>query len=74
MKHLNNVFLALVLLFSSFNLCLLQAQSNPVVERVADAGLINFNGKYYLAGVFTNGGFYVSGDLVKWEGPVQFFQ
>lgn len=73
MKHLKIILLSYLLLFSGFNLCLVIAQNNPVVERVADAGLINFNGKYYLAGVFTNGGFYVSSDLVKWDGPVHVF-
>jgi GH43 family beta-xylosidase len=53
--------------------CNLYAQSNPVQEGVADAGVINFNGKYYLAGVATLGGFYVSDDLVKWTGPVHVF-
>jgi GH43 family beta-xylosidase len=49
------------------------AQNNPVLEGVADAGAINFNGKYYLAGVATNGGFYISDDLIKWTGPVHVF-
>jgi len=52
---------------------LLLGQNNPVIERVADAGVINFNGKYYIAGVFTNGGFYISDDLIKWEGPFHVF-
>lgn len=51
----------------------IKGQNNPVVERVADAGVINFNGKYYLGGVSTRGGFYVSSDLVNWKGPFHVF-
>ena len=43
---------------------------NPVLANVADAGVLKFNGKYYIGGVGTNGDFYYSTDLVKWEGPV----
>ncbi|MEX2592758.1 MAG: glycoside hydrolase family 43 protein [Anditalea sp.] len=46
---------------------------NPVLPGVADAGVIKFNGEYYLGGVFTNGSFYISKDLIEWEGPVQVF-
>lgn len=46
---------------------------NPVLPGVADAGVIKYNGKYYIGGVFTNGSFYVSKDLVTWEGPVHVF-
>ncbi|MCU7551852.1 family 43 glycosylhydrolase [Chitinophagaceae bacterium LB-8] len=46
---------------------------NPVLPGVADAGVIKYNGEYYIGGVFTNGGFYISRDLVKWEGPVHVF-
>lgn len=52
---------------------MLYAQNNPVIENVPDVGVINFNGKYYLAGVNTNGGFYISSDLVNWKGPVHVF-
>jgi GH43 family beta-xylosidase len=55
------------------DLNLIYSQENPVLEKVADAGVINFNGKYYIAGVFTNGGFYISDDLVHWKGPVHVF-
>lgn len=51
----------------------LHAQNNPVLEGIADVGVINFNGKYYLAGVATNGGYYISDDLIKWTGPVHVF-
>ncbi|PST82607.1 glycoside hydrolase [Pedobacter yulinensis] len=44
--------------------------ANPVLPRVADAGVIRYNGEYYIGGVFTNGGFYRSPDLVNWQGPV----
>lgn len=47
---------------------------NPVVPGVADAGVMKYNGKYYLGGVATNGGFYVSDDLVHWtEKPIHVF-
>lgn len=46
---------------------------NPVLPRIADAGVIKYNGKYYIGGVFTNGGFYVSNDLIHWEGPTHVF-
>lgn len=39
---------------------------NPVLPGVADAGVMKYNGKYYIGGVFTNGDFYVSDDLVHW--------
>jgi GH43 family beta-xylosidase len=64
---------AILLLFTGLSNYSLYAQSNPVIEGVADAGVINFNGKYYLAGVATNGGFYISDDLIKWTGPVHVF-
>ncbi len=50
-----------------------QAQTipNPVLPGVADAGVMKYNGKYYLGGVFTDGGLYVSDDLVHWQGPWQ---
>lgn len=51
----------------------LYAQNNPVIDNVPDVGVINFNGKYYLAGVNTNGGFYISDDLVHWKGPTHVF-
>ena len=44
---------------------------NPVLPNVADAGVMKYNGKYYIGGVNTFGDFYVSEDLVKWKGPVQ---
>lgn len=43
---------------------------NPVLPRVADAGVLKYNGKYYIGGVHTDGDFYVSDDLVHWEAPV----
>jgi GH43 family beta-xylosidase len=43
---------------------------NPVLPGVADAGVMKYNGRYYIGGVFTQGDFYVSTDLVHWEGPV----
>jgi len=46
---------------------------NPVLPGVADAGVIRYNGQYYIGGVFTNGGFYISKDLVNWKGPEHVF-
>lgn len=43
---------------------------NPVLPGVADAGVMKYNGKYYIGGVHTNGDFYVSDDLVHWSRPV----
>ncbi len=73
MKDLKIALLTFLFLFLGLSNYALYAQSNPVVEGVADAGVINFNGKYYLAGVATMGGFYVSDDLIKWIGPVHVF-
>lgn len=46
---------------------------NPVLPGVADAGVIKFNGRYYIGGVATKGSFYASDDLVKWQAPVHVF-
>lgn len=43
---------------------------NPVIPNVADIGVLKYNGKYYLGGCRTDGDFYISSDLVNWEGPV----
>ena len=43
---------------------------NPVLPGVADAGVMKYNGKYYIGGVRTNGDFYVSDDLVHWGKPI----
>jgi len=72
-RQLIKAFPALMLFTGIFDTGIIMAQNNPVIERVADAGVINFNGKYYLAGVSTNGGFYISSNLVDWEGPVHVF-
>ena len=58
-----------------FRFCLLRrlfAQNiqNPVLPGVADAGVMKYNGKYYIGGVRTNGDFYVSDDLVHWGKPI----
>src|SRR5690606_5560823 len=50
-----------------------QRIGNPVLPRVADAGVLRYNGEYYIGGVFTNGSFYRSADLVNWEGPFHVF-
>lgn len=43
---------------------------NPVIPNVADIGVMKYNGKYYLGGCRTDGDFYISSDLVNWEGPI----
>ncbi|MDR2057759.1 MAG: family 43 glycosylhydrolase [Dysgonamonadaceae bacterium] len=43
---------------------------NPVLPGVPDAGVMKYNGRYYIGGVATRGDFYVSTDLVHWDGPV----
>lgn len=70
MKICSRISIIIVFL-SCFHQC--GAQNNPVLENVPDVGVTYFNGKYYLAGVNTNGGFYISNDLVKWEGPIHVF-
>jgi GH43 family beta-xylosidase len=47
--------------------------NNPVLPGIADAGVIRYNGEYYIGGVFTNGSFYISENLTNWEGPVHVF-
>ncbi|MEO6915816.1 MAG: family 43 glycosylhydrolase, partial [Chitinophagaceae bacterium] len=47
--------------------------SNPVLPNVADAGVIRFNGQYYIGGVHTNGSCYVSSNLIDWQGPHHVF-
>ena len=46
---------------------------NPVA-RCADAGVMNYRGKYYISGVGLPGKFLISDDLVHWHGPTNFFQ
>ena len=43
---------------------------NPVIPRVADAGVMKYNGKYYIGGVGTYGDVYVSDDLIRWSEPI----
>ncbi|GHT28924.1 hypothetical protein AGMMS49574_04250 [Bacteroidia bacterium] len=47
-----------------------QKIDNPVLPSVADAGVMKYNGRYYIGGVHTLGDFYVSTDLVDWGKPV----
>ncbi|RYY20961.1 MAG: glycoside hydrolase [Chitinophagaceae bacterium] len=47
--------------------------SNPVLPNIADAGVLRYNGQYYIGGVRTNGSFYVSSDLLTWKGPHHVF-
>jgi beta-xylosidase len=48
----------------------LPAIKNPVLPGVPDAGVMKYNGRYYIGGVATNGDFYVSTDLVHWGNPI----
>ncbi len=43
---------------------------NPLLPNVADIGVMKYNGKYYLGGCRTDGDFYISSDLINWEGPI----
>ncbi|QKJ28562.1 family 43 glycosylhydrolase [Mucilaginibacter mali] len=73
MTFLNTIRLTALINILLFTANALFAQNNPVIDNVPDVGVINFNGKYYLAGVNTNGGFYISDDLVHWKGPEHVF-
>ena len=68
-KHIS-LFLSFFILFASNYEGLSQNIPNPVIPGIADAGVIKYNGKYYIGGVFTNGDFHISEDLVNWTGPV----
>jgi GH43 family beta-xylosidase len=46
---------------------------NPVLDSVADSGVLKYNGEYYLMGVGTDGGMYQTSDLVDWRGPTHAF-
>ena len=59
-----------LLVFGCMGIAGAQTIPNPVLPDVADAGIIKYNGKYYLGGVGTNGDFYVSEDLVHWGKPL----
>lgn len=43
---------------------------NPILQNVADIGVMKHNGKYYLGGCRTDGDFYISSDLVNWSKPI----
>ena len=46
---------------------------NPVLPNTADVGVFQYAGQYYLMGVRTSGGMYLSDDLVHWSGPEHAF-
>ncbi|MBW7866055.1 MAG: family 43 glycosylhydrolase [Candidatus Hydrogenedens sp.] len=48
---------------------LLLCAPNPVLPGTNDVGVLRHAGKYYLMGMGTSGGIYVSGDLSNWSGP-----
>lgn len=50
-----------------------QNVSNPVLEGIADAGVIKYAGKYYLGGVATYGDFFVSDNLTDWNKRIHVF-
>ncbi len=62
-----------VVLLAAMPLLDAAAAPNPVLSGVADAGVLRFNGQYLLMGVQTNGGFFVSEDLLHWAGPKHVF-
>lgn len=70
-----NLFSAIISLLLCITAISAKGQNikNPVLPGVADAGVIKFNGKYYIGGVYTNGDFYISDNLVNWEGPIHVF-
>lgn len=43
---------------------------NPVIPKVADAGVMKYNGKYFIGGVRTYGDVYVSENLIDWGKPI----
>lgn len=67
--NINKKAILLLALSCGLDLCAQNIQ-NPVLPGVADAGAVKYNGKYYIGGVFTNGDFYISKDLVNWGTPV----
>jgi hypothetical protein len=73
MKLFRKILFTALVNTAPFTIGALFAQNNPVINDVPDVGVTCFNGKYYLAGVNTNGGFYISSDLVNWNGPVHVF-
>ena len=67
--NISKKVILLLILSYALDLCAQNIQ-NPVLPGVADAGVMKYNGKYYIGGVFTNGDFYVSKDIVHWGTPV----
>ncbi len=74
-KKTRSLSLSVLFSFLLTGIMCMNAQNiqNPVLPGIADAGVIRYNGKYYIGGVFTDGDFYISTDLVNWEGPVHVF-
>ena len=63
-------FFICLLVGGGLSLANAQNIDNPVLPGVADAGVVKYNGKYFIGGVNTFGDFYVSDDLVHWGKPV----
>ena len=65
--------LCLLLIFLATFAVSAQNRQNPVLQGVADAGVIRWAGKYYLGGVGTNGDLYISSDLLNWNEKIHVF-
>lgn len=64
---------SVVILLSPAQTLRAQRLPNPVLPGVCDAGVLRYNGRYYIGGVGTNGSFYYSDDLMNWRGPEHVF-
>jgi len=51
----------------------LLAVPNPVIPRLADCGVMRYQGRYYISGYGMGGKMRVSDDLVHWREPVHVF-
>jgi len=67
------LYLVLSILFFPAHAQLHSPINNPVLPGVADAGVMRYNGEYFIGGVFTRGNLFRSQDLVQWKGPVHVF-
>ena len=63
----------LLLVLFAVSPCSAQTYVNPVLQGVADAGVIKYAGKYYLGGVATMGDFFVSSDLTHWDNRIHVY-
>lgn len=70
MLFLKKIVVLFLIAYSCCSTLFAQNIQNPVIPSVADAGVMKYNGKYYIGGVCTDGDFYISDDLVHWSTPV----